>query len=48
VKLDEQANTLGGPPISRTDSGVSVWVMPTNEEPMIAEDTLALVRPSLR
>jgi len=48
VKLDEQANTLGGPRISRTDSGVSVWVIPTNEELMIAQHTMALVRPSLR
>jgi acetate kinase len=26
---------------------VSVWVIPTNEELMIAQHTLALVRPSL-
>jgi acetate kinase len=48
VKLDEQANTLGGPRISRTDNSVSVWVIPTNEELMIAQHTMALVRPSLR
>jgi acetate kinase len=48
VKLDEQANTLGGPRISGTDSGVSVWVITTNEELMIAQHTMALVRPSLR
>jgi acetate kinase len=29
----------------RSDSGVSVWVIPTNEELMIAQHTLALVRP---
>ena len=45
VKLDEQANTSGGPRISAPDSGVSVWVIPTNEELMIAQHTLALVRP---
>ena len=27
------------------DSSVSVWVIPTNEELMIAQHTLALVRP---
>ena len=46
VKLDERANTSGGPRISAADSGVSVWVIPTNEELMIAQHTLALVRPS--
>ena len=45
VKLDKQANTSGGPRISAPDSGVSVWVIPTNEELMIAQHTLALVRP---
>ena len=48
VKLDEEANTSGGPRISATDSGVSVWVIPTNEELMIAQHTAALIRPSLR
>ena len=45
VILDEQANTSGGPCISAPDSGVSIWVIPTNEELMIAQHTLALVRP---
>ena len=45
VKLDEPANVAGGPRISAPDSGVSVWVIPTNEELMIAQHTLALVRP---
>lgn len=45
VKLDEQANTSGGPRISSADSGVSVWVIPTDEESMIAQHTLAVVRP---
>ncbi len=48
VKLDEQANASGGPRISAPDSGVSVWVIPTNEELMIAQHTLALVRPPPR
>lgn len=45
VKLDEQANTSNGPRISTADSGVSAWVIPTDEELMIAQHTLALVRP---
>jgi len=45
VKLDERANTSGGPCISAPDSGVSVWVIPSNEELMIAQHTLALLRP---
>ncbi|MEO8154734.1 MAG: acetate/propionate family kinase [Rhizobacter sp.] len=43
VKLDEHANSSGGPRISTADSGVSVWVIPTDEELMIAQHTLALV-----
>ncbi len=45
VKLDEKANETNGPRISAPDSGVSVWVIPTNEELMIAQHTLALIRP---
>lgn len=45
VKLDEQANTTGGPRISTQDSGVSVWVIPTNEDLMIAQHTMALINP---
>jgi acetate kinase len=48
VKLDEPANMSGGPRISASDSRVSVWVIPTNEELMIAQHTLALIRPSPR
>jgi acetate kinase len=44
VKLDGPANVAGGPCISAPDSNVSVWVIPTNEELMIAQHTLALVR----
>ncbi len=46
IELDEKANAAGGPCISTPDSRVSVWVIPTNEELMIAQHTLALVRPS--
>jgi len=44
VKLDPKANLAGGPRISGADSPVSVWVIPTNEELMIAQHTLAIVR----
>ena len=45
VRLDETANRAGGPRISAADSRVSVWVIPTDEERMIAEHTLAVVAP---
>jgi acetate kinase len=44
VKLDPAANADGEPRISATDSRVSVWVIPTNEELMIATHTLRLLR----
>ena len=44
LTLDEPANASGGPRISAADSAVSVWVIPTDEELMIAQHTLALVR----
>jgi acetate kinase len=36
VALDSDANTAGGPRITTPDSAVSAWVIPTNEELMIA------------
>jgi acetate kinase len=39
VELDEAANVRGGPRISKTVSRVSAWVIPTNEEAMIALHT---------
>ena len=39
VSLDEAANNSGGARISRAASGVAVWVLPTNEELMIANHT---------
>jgi len=39
VKLDPEANAAGGPCISVTASKVSAWVIPTNEELMIARHT---------
>jgi acetate kinase len=44
VALDEAANRAGGPRISRADSPASAWVIPTDEERMIAIHTLAAVR----
>jgi acetate kinase len=43
VRLDERANRVGGPRISAADSRVPVWVIPTDEERMIAEHTLTVV-----
>jgi acetate kinase len=43
VAIDEEANNRGGPRISLLDSRVSVWVIPTNEELMIARHTLSLM-----
>lgn len=36
IRLDAAANRRGGPRISTVDGAVSVWVIPTNEESMIA------------
>ena len=41
VGLDEAANDRGGPRISAPASRASAWVIPTNEELMIARHTLA-------
>ena len=42
VRLDETANRTGGPKISTEDSTVSVWVIPTDEDLMIARHTYDL------
>jgi acetate kinase len=39
IDLDENANAAKGPRISRAGSKVSAWVIPTNEELMIARHT---------
>jgi acetate kinase len=41
VALDERSNAAGGPKISGEASRVSAWVIPTDEESMIARHTLA-------
>ena len=43
IELDESANENRGPEISTSNSKVSVWVIPTNEELMIARHTGALL-----
>ena len=45
VKIDAEANKVRGKEalISTPDSAVQVWVVPTNEELMIAQDTAELV-----
>jgi acetate kinase len=42
LTLDETANRAGGPRISTPGSHVAAWVVPTDEERMIAEHTLAV------
>ena len=43
IALDPAANAAGGPLISRPDGRVPVYVIPTDEELMIARHTLALL-----
>ena len=43
VELDPTANTAGGPRLSTAGSRVTAWVIPTNEELMIARHTRTLV-----
>jgi acetate kinase len=43
VVLDEEANSKGGPRISRPESAVSAWVIPTDENLMIARHTRRLL-----
>lgn len=43
IELDQAANSGGRPQISRPGSKVSAWVIPTNEELMIARHTSSLL-----
>lgn len=43
IEIDGNANAAGGPRISASASKVSVWVIPTNEELMIARHTRDLI-----
>ena len=42
LTLDEAANAAHGPRISAPGSGIEAWVIPTDEERMIARHTIAL------
>jgi acetate kinase len=46
IEIDVQANQQGATQISAPGSRVSVWVIPTNEELMIALHTRLLLRPN--
>jgi acetate kinase len=46
VELDATANDAGGPRISSAGSRVNVWVIPTNEELLIAKHTRRLLAAS--
>jgi acetate kinase len=46
VELDPDTNAAAGPRISRDGSRVSAWVVPTNEELMIAVHTRHVLAPS--
>jgi acetate kinase len=49
LELDRAANEKGGPRISAAGSRVTAWVIPTNEELMIAQHTQRLIaRPGAR
>jgi acetate kinase len=43
IRVDDAANRAGGPRITLADSAVSAWVIPTDEEMMIASHTRALL-----
>ena len=46
IKIDKDVNNFKGElkKISTPDSKVEVWVIPTNEELLIARDTLAMIQ----
>ncbi len=44
LELDVEANAKGGPRISRQDSRIACYVIPTDEESMIARHTLHVLR----
>ncbi len=43
VRLDEDANSAGGPRVSTSDSTVSAWVIPTDENLIVAQHTRRLL-----
>jgi acetate kinase len=46
VEFDPEANAGGGPRISTAGSRTAAWVIPTNEEWMIARHTQSILKPS--
>ncbi len=44
LALDDEANARGGPLISRRGSAASAWVVPTNENLMVARHTRRVIR----
>jgi acetate kinase len=46
IVLDPAANAAGGPRISLADSGTSAWVIPTDEDGMIMQHCLRLLKPA--
>jgi acetate kinase len=44
IKLNNKANNQRGPLLSSTSSKISVWMIPTNEELMIARHTATLLK----
>lgn len=44
IEFDEAANKSRGPRLSKVGSKVSAWVIPTNEELMIAQHTMKLMK----
>lgn len=44
LRLDEAKNTAGGPRITTADSSTSAWVIPTDEDLMIARHTWSLTK----
>ena len=45
LELDETANTASATRISRDGARVAAFVIPTDEEAVIAEDALAVMKP---
>ena len=43
LEIDEAANAAGGPRITKGDSKTSAWMIPTDEDLMIARHTWRLV-----
>ncbi|MCB1948671.1 acetate/propionate family kinase [Nitrosomonas sp.] len=43
IRVDKETNAAGGPRISAVDSSVSVWTISTNEESIIAENTVRVI-----